>query len=96
MVVFVLLRGSGKLGIEQKKDFFRQFQSKTVKQLIDVEEKHDSDLGSLLEGKQNTAKAEASWLDLTFKIKAWALSMAERQESWKLVVSLIIQIKLIN
>lgn len=51
MVVFVLLRGSGKLGIEQKKDFFLQFQSKTVKQLIDVEEKHDSELGSLLEGK---------------------------------------------
>lgn len=62
MVVFVL-RSSGKLGMEQKKDFFRQFQSKTVKQLIDVEEKHNSDPGSLLEGKQNTA--EASWLEVT-------------------------------
>lgn len=65
MVVFVLLRSSGKLGMEQKKDFFRQFQSKTVKQLIDVGEKHNSDPGSLLEGKQNTAKAEASWLEAT-------------------------------
>lgn len=76
MVVLVLLRSSDKLGIEQKKDFCRQFQSKTVKQLNDVEEERNSDLGSLLEGKQNTGKAEASWL--TFKIKAWGLWLKER------------------
>lgn len=96
MVVFVLLRSSDKLSIEQKKDFCRQFESKTVKQLNDVEEKQwpGQPVG-------RETKHSKGWGDLTFKIKAWGLSMAERQECRFMkikvaVVSLIIPIKLIN